>query len=94
MNNNKLVKKSNALITAKYNLSKVEQKIILLIVSMINKDDEDFYQYRFSIKDFFDNTDTDSKKNHSYIKNAFKGLLEKPIEIKEKDEPMVRWNKS
>lgn len=81
---NQIVKKSNSLITAKYNLTKEEQKIILSIIAMIDKDDEDFHQYRFYIKDFLDNIDVASKGNYTYIKNIFKGLLEKPIEIKEK----------
>ena len=81
---NQIVKKNNSLITARYNLTKEEQKIILSIIAMIDKDDEDFHQYRFYIKDFLNNIDTTSKENYAYIKNVFKGLLEKPIEIKEK----------
>ena len=89
MNSNNIVKKSNALITAKYELTKIEQKIIISIISMINKTDEDFHQYRFHIKDFFDLTDTNSKKNYTYIKNAFKGLLKKPIEIIEGEDHII-----
>ena len=89
MNSNKLVKKSNDLIMARYNLSVVEQKIILLIISMVDRSDKDFKQYQFHIKDFFRLTEADSEKNHRYIKNAFEGLLKKPIKIKEKDDWIV-----
>ena len=85
MNSNKLVKKSNGLITARYNLSVVEQKIILLIIAAVDRQDEDFKQYRFHIKDFFKLVEADSVENYTYIKNAFEGLLKKPIKIKDKD---------
>lgn len=82
MNKNKLVKKSNSLITARYELSLVEQKLVLTLISMIDQDDKDFHQYRFYIKDFFELTESNSGENYTFIKNSFKSLLSKPLEIK------------
>lgn len=92
MNKNKLVKKSNSLITARYELSLVEQKLVLTLISMVNQDDEDFHEYRFYIKDFFKLTDSDSEKNYTFIKNSFKSLLSKPLEIRLDDRNWLLCN--
>lgn len=81
MDKKQLVRKSNNLVNAKYELSKIEQKLILSLITQINQSDEDFRTYRFNIKEYFDITDF-SKENYTYIKSVFKDLLEKPIEIK------------
>ena len=80
MNKNKLVKKSNDLITARYELSLIEQKLILTLISMVDKDDKDFQQYRFYIKDFFELIEC-NEENYTFLKNTFKSLLSKPLEI-------------
>jgi len=92
MNKNKLVKKSNSLITARYELSLIEQKLVLTLISMINQDDEDFHQYRFYIKDFFELTNSSSEKNYAFIKNSFKSLLSKPLEIRTDDRNWLLCN--
>jgi plasmid replication initiation protein len=49
---NKLtVVKSNSLIEASYKLNTTQQKIILILVSTIQRGDEDFKEYTFAIKD-------------------------------------------
>jgi hypothetical protein len=47
---NSLVVKSNKLLEARYKLSLQEKRIIVYMVAMINKDDEDFYPYKFNIR--------------------------------------------
>lgn len=56
MNAKFIVAQSNELITARHNnpLTAREQKIILAMVSEIQPDDEDFKEYRISLKDFND----------------------------------------
>ena len=81
MNKNKLVKKSNDLITARYELSLIEQKLVLTLISMINQDDEDFHQYRFYIRDFFELVNDASKENYTYIRNTFENLLKTTLKI-------------
>ena len=42
---------SNKLVEAKYRLSVEEQKIIKILISQIQRDDEDFKDYEFHIRD-------------------------------------------
>lgn len=51
VNDKTLVVQSNRLIEAKYKLSIEEQKIIKILISQIQRDDEDFRDYEFRIKD-------------------------------------------
>ncbi|QAS54766.1 initiator RepB protein (plasmid) [Halobacillus litoralis] len=80
---NNTVTKSNQLIEANYTsqLSEREQKIILYIVSKVQKDDEDFQTYTLSIGQF---TNMMGLKRPKYeeLKEITKRLLSKVIEIK------------
>ena len=60
---NRLVVKSNALIEASYKLTLQEARIILLLSSMINKDDDDFKLYQIKVKDFADFIGVNKNKN-------------------------------
>lgn len=51
VNDKTLVVQSNRLIEAKYRLSVEEQKIIKILISQIQRDDKDFRDYEFRIKD-------------------------------------------
>lgn len=51
VNDKTLVVQSNRLIEAKYRLSVEEQKIIKILISQIRRDDKDFRDYEFRIKD-------------------------------------------
>jgi len=81
MNKNKLVKKSNSLVTARYELPMVEQKLILTLIAGVEREDEDFKEYRFYIKDFFELIKY-KEENYTYVKNAFRSLMEKTLEMK------------
>ena len=80
---NNTVTKSNQLIEANYTsqLSEREQKIILYIVSKVQKDDEDFQTYTLSIGQF---TNMMGLKRPKYeeLREITKRLLSKVIEIK------------
>ena len=52
LNKNKLVVKSNRLIEASYKLELQEQRLIILMASMVQPGDKDFQLYRIDIKDF------------------------------------------
>jgi plasmid replication initiation protein len=51
LNKKSLVVQSNKLIEARYRLSVEEQKIVKILISQIRKDDKDFQDYEFRIKD-------------------------------------------
>ena len=52
MDKNYMVTKSNALITASYDLTAHEQKLILTLASLVQPKDEDFKAYNFKISEF------------------------------------------
>ena len=69
--------KSNELIrNTRYDLSFVEQKIILRLIQMIQPNDTDFHTYQFDIKEFCQicNIHDHSGANYTYIKNTLKTL--------------------
>jgi len=80
-----LVVKSNDLIISRYNLSLSEQKLILKVVSMINKDDEDFKDYYVKVSDYVNLIESKSKSCYSQIKKFTEGLLKKPLSIPQED---------
>jgi hypothetical protein len=69
-----LVVKGNDLIISRYNLSLAEQRLILQVVSMIDKDDEDFKDYYVSISDYLDLVESNSN-NYYQVKNLRKNCL-------------------
>ena len=82
-----LVKQHNSLISAKHGLTQVQMKIVLAVIGKIHKNDEDFKDYCFYIKDFMDiiNEEGEWQKNYAFIKESIKGILSKPLEIKTKE---------
>lgn len=94
LNKENLVKQHNALISAKHKLTQTQLKIILSVVGKIQKDDEDFKDYCFYIKDFLDviNKESQWKENYSFIIESIKGILSKPLHIPtEKGDLICNW---
>lgn len=78
-----LVLKSNSLVCANYDLSSQEQKIILMVASLIKPQDKEFYTCTLQIKDFMDLVGIVNKGTYKDIANITKGLMKKVFEIKE-----------
>lgn len=92
MDKNYLVTKSNNLITANYDLSLQEQKLILSLASMVQPTDEEFKEYEFKIKDFMKLLEIESKTKYTEIPKITKELMKKVFEIKEgKDIIQLSW---
>ena len=91
INKNGLVKQHNALISAKHGLTQVQMKIILSVIGKIHKDDEDFKNYCFYIKDFIDIISIDGgyEKNYTFIKESIKSIMSKPLEIKTQEGHLI-----
>lgn len=71
-----LVVKDNKLIEAKYNLTPLEQKVLLKAISMINKEDNELQMYKFSVSEFANMLDLNSRKNiYTQLKELCKGLV-------------------
>jgi plasmid replication initiation protein len=77
-----LVTKSNNLINAKYSLSIEEQRIILVLSSMVQPEDVEFKLYRFKIKEFLKLINVKDKKKYSEIPKITRKLVDKSLEIR------------
>jgi len=70
MNDNDLIVKSNYLIQAKYKLTLMEQRIMYLVLSKIQKDDDELKIYDFTVKEFMEKTEVINKKIYADIATA------------------------
>jgi len=84
-NNTDLIVKHNKLIEANYKLTLQEQKIILILASQINKDDENFRSNIFKVEDLAKILNLKTKSFYSDLKNLTERLLSRVIKIKEPD---------
>jgi plasmid replication initiation protein len=80
---NSVVTKSNVLIEANYKLTVTEQKIILYLISQINKDDEDFQTYSLPIQHFYEMLGYSGSPKYSEMREITKNLMRKVLEIRE-----------
>jgi len=74
------VVKSNELIrNTRYDLSVIEQKIVLRLIQLIKPQDTELKEYYFNINDFCDlcGIERNNGANYIYIKNALKKLRDK-----------------
>lgn len=83
MEGNYIVTKSNKLISANYDLSLQEQKIILTLASMVQPQDTEFKEYEFKIKDFIKLLGIEDKKKYIAIPKITKDLMKKVFEIRQ-----------
>jgi len=91
---NQLIVKSNNLIEASYRLTTQEQRIILLVASMMRPEDEDFQEYYIEIQSFMDFIGVSGHSKYKEIKEITKKLRERTIVIKnlqENSETQVGW---
>lgn len=86
MDKNYVVTKANALITASYDLSLQEQKIILILASMVQPTDEEFREYKFRVKDFIDTLEIKDQSKYTELPKVTKELMKKVFEIREGDD--------
>lgn len=89
---NALVVKQNDLIISRYNLSLAEQKLILQVVSMIQKDDEDFKDYLIKVSDYLDLIESSASNTYKKIKEFTELLLKKPLYIPQDDKNFIVCN--
>jgi plasmid replication initiation protein len=81
MNKKYLVTKSNKLISASYDLSLQEQRIILVLSSLVQLEDKEFKEYIFKIPEFAKLLELKDKDIYRKIKNITKSLMKKVFEI-------------
>lgn len=82
---NKIIKKSNNLVEASYNLSLWEMRILLKMTSFIHINDKDFEVYELDVKDIkeFFGVEGDGSV-YTYIKDSVRSLMDKKVIISTK----------
>ena len=89
-----LVVKSNHLIEASYRLTTQEQRIVLILSSMVKLDDKDFHRYKIEVKEFNRLVGIENEGGYTRTKETTKKLLERVLIIKnpqEKKELQIGW---
>jgi plasmid replication initiation protein len=91
----KLVVQHNRIVEARYRLSVGEQRIIKLLISMIERDDEDFKAYQIPIKQFSDLLEIPRNDFYRQVKAITKKLISNVLVFRENidddDELQVAW---
>ena len=83
--NNLIVVKSNKLIESKYKSTLNEQRIILLLISSIKPEDDEFQEYIINLNDLKKMLDITTNDFNRQIKETLDSLITKLIVIKEED---------
>ena len=93
MSNLHIVAKSNDLIEARYRLSLNEQRLILLLISIIQPDDDDFHDYELRATEFANMFGIECDKDiNSRVEEAAKNLVGKRLDLSIGDEmEYVAW---
>ncbi len=81
INKKSLVVQSNRLVEAKYRLSVEEQKIIKILVSQIQKEDEDFKDYEFRIKELAELLGMEHSNPYGVLRVITKKLVSRVLEF-------------
>jgi plasmid replication initiation protein len=87
-----LVKKANDLIKANYNLSKNEQRLILYLLSTIQRPDKDFKEYEFSFTDLVEIVGMRHATVYTELKSIAHSLLSNPICFQEEVDVLDYYN--
>ena len=84
-------RQQSVIINARYALTRAEIDIVLVLLTAIHKDDKDFKDYQFTIKDL--ELKTDRQWNSKQLKDTIKSLMSKPLELPREDEgwDIVNW---
>ena len=76
-----LVTKSNVLITTRYTLTVQEQRIVLLIISLIQPEDKDLVFYKIPVKKFNEIIGIKGESSYSELKNIVEKLRSRTFSI-------------
>ena len=83
-NKNNIVKKHNDIIEAKGKLSETAQKMLAMLIAMIQVDDSEFQEYALNIQDYLQRINSDSA-NVDFLKNKALELMKNPFYIINED---------
>jgi plasmid replication initiation protein len=83
LNNNNLVVQDNMFVHASYEMTSLEQKLLLILISTIKKDDTKTYRTVFRVRDIADLMNVSVEPLYRDLPKACKSLMKKIIEIKQ-----------
>lgn len=87
-----VVYKSNYIVEASYKLTLGEQRVIHVLTSMINKDDEEFKVYKLTIKEFVEILGAKNKNVYTEVARYIESLRERDLKIiKENSTLRTKW---
>lgn len=78
---NRIIKKANDLITAKYRLTIIQQYVLHNVISQIHIEDTDFKKYEVNVRSIAESHGIDTKNAYRYIKKSALELNKQPIVI-------------
>lgn len=81
-----MIVKANKLVQAKMPLTKTEHRILGMLISQIDKDDEEFDYQRLSIKDVIEKSEQRNQALYHRAEDLCKSLLDKKLEIKTEED--------
>lgn len=84
-----IVTQANQLIEARYNLPLGEQRLILTMISRIQPTDEDFKEYRISVKEFAEFMGIASNSLYKEFHKIQKSIVSRVLVFYEEDGPLV-----
>jgi len=84
------VNEHNYMIEAAYNLSAIEQKLIIAMASMIDENDTEFKTYKLKISDFLEFIDSTDQKKYKQLPKITKGLMQKVMHIRTMDNDLIQ----
>ena len=80
---NSIVKKAQQLVSARYNLSVTEIKIICTLISLVKVTDEEFHEYIFRVADWKNDLKLQRKDIYKALEEVADDLLKKPFTIRD-----------
>ena len=80
-----VVTQANKLAEASYTMSLEEKRVVLLMVSLVRKEDKDFQTYRIPIADIRDYLGLSTKKLYDDIKRVADALMSRVLHIPEEE---------
>ena len=83
-------RQSHLIVNSKYAMTSNEINLVLVLLTAIDKKDEDFKDYIFTKKEL--EKKTDKKWDSQQLQKTVDGLFEKPIRIKESQNKWKRFN--
>ena len=92
---NKVTKANELIQKSRFNLTLLEQKIVLYLISQISPEDETFKEYRFNIQEFCRvcGINDTSGKHYKVLKESLKNISDKSlwITLPNGKETLIRW---